>query len=446
MKKIFTLVLATALLMTLVSCSSTTTDAPTDAPADTNSGSSAEGTSDEPVTVNVTFTSQEEQYRAAYDHFNSMQDEVFVNFEVVPDQQLGTILNETLGTPDAPDIVWGSVRTEMWAYAGLIEPLDSYVERDNYDMSGLFEFAVEQNRIDGQLYGIPRGSDTYAFALNKAIFEKYGVPVPEDGEWSWTDVEEISRELQAAIDAAGGHETALGLQLNDPVHVLVNAMVGNGSKVFTEDGTATALNSPESLEMLEMINNMVKDGVALDANSILEANVSALLGSNLIAICNMTSGTSSMETLELSEGIANVQFMPWPNGPTSGENNLVDIVINNYVMNSGSNVKDAAWEVLKYLGGEECDAILVERRTHFPGHITNADLWLETGMEGLNYQHFVDQSKDFNIITMPNNQLGYLGLLNTHMLPIWEGQITPQEGLANLETAVNEQIGGLVAS
>ncbi len=444
MKKIVAILLALTVIMTFVACGGNETV--TSSGDDAASAADTQETSDEVVTVDLTLTSQEDQYRLAVDNFNSSRSDIAINLEIVPDQQLGTILNETMGTPDAPDIVWGTIRTEMWAYAGMIEPLNAYIERDSYDMSGFYPFAVEHSTINGELYGMPKGSDTYAFAINKAVFAKYGVEVPAEGDWTWDDVEALSRELQTAIDAQGGHETALGMQLNDSIHGAIPMMVGNGADIFNEDGTATGLNTPESVKMLEIINQMVIDGVALDAATVIETRASALLGSGLVGICNMASYPNSLVLLEDSEGVNDVQFMPWPLGPDTGTNNLTNIVTNNFVMNSGSDNKDAAWEVMKYLGSAECDAILSEARAHFPAHAVNAELWVNSGVEGLNYQYFADMTEKFQVVTLPNNQMGYFTQLNANLLPLWEGDVTAQEALNNLEAGINGQIGGLVAS
>ncbi len=442
MKKLLALLLALAMAATFASCASNPAPPVEESDSTTEAPDAEEPASDgETTEVNVTFTSQNDQYVALFNQYNSEQSEIFVNFEVLPDQQFGTIANETMGTADGPDLCWGTIRTEMWAMAGMLEPLDAYVERDSFDLTQYYDFAVEQNYIDGQLYGLPKGVDSYSLAINKTVFEKYGVEYPTEGPWTWNDVDALTRELGDAIAAEGGPEYAMALHMTDSPHVLVPIMVGNGAPLFNEDGTI-GLNTPEAAETLSIFANLVAEGYAADLATITETKAVNLLAGNLAGIASMASFPSSLGDLHNSGNTDSIILMPWPLGPTSGDNKLVNYVTNNYVMNSGSEVKDAAWEVLKYMSGTEGDALVTSMGAHFPARIENAEVWATSFDTSLDYTILSEQVKNYNVVTLPANQLGWIVQIGTDLRPIFESGMPVEEALTNLETNVNAILQG----
>lgn len=74
----------------------------------------------------------------------------------------------------------------MWT-PGVLEPLDSYIEGESFDMSVYAEGRVNAYNVNGQQYALPKGLDAVAVALNTELFDRYGVELPQEG-WTWDDM------------------------------------------------------------------------------------------------------------------------------------------------------------------------------------------------------------------------------------------------------------------
>jgi multiple sugar transport system substrate-binding protein len=445
MKKVIAALLMAIMMLTMVACSKSETPSDsTSKPATTGSpATTTEPTETKPeevIQINYTTWSQEEQYKEVVRMFNESQDKIQVKFEVIPTQQLTPLINKTLGTPDAPDIIWGSVSTEMYAAAGLIEPLDKYVERDNFDLSVFYPAAMAQQYRNGVLYGLPKGIDTYVMAYNTKIFDKYGVAYPEEG-WSWTDVDRISRELHAKIKAAGGKEYALGMMLNEITHWFLPMCVSNGASFFNEDNTKCLINSQNALDMVNMTVDLIKDGVQADYTTLTETNAVTLFTNDLVGIITLPSYASAVTVVENSQVADHTKLISWPKGPATGTNYVSNTTTNNFVMNAGSKNKDAAWEFMKFLTSEEADAVATSMQAHLSARISSMDEWIAS-FKNLDVSLYGKQVEKLAITTFPDQYLACLLKISPNMLPVWNGEASAEEGLNNLAKAVDEALAG----
>ena len=60
---------------------------------------------------------------------------------------------------------------------GVLEPLDAYVAKDNFDLSG-YNGITDQIKVEDKLYELPFRSDFWVLFYNKDVFDKASVPYP----------------------------------------------------------------------------------------------------------------------------------------------------------------------------------------------------------------------------------------------------------------------------
>lgn len=389
----------------------------------------------DPVVVRIVTNGQEEQNTAFVEAFNAMRSDIQIEYQFMPTDQYMPFMNSTLGTPDGADITWGSVSTNMWAAAGLIEPLDDYIARDEFDLSLYYPATVQQQIVNGKMYGLPKSLDTYAMAYNKAIFDKYGVDYPT-ADWDWNDYDRIARELDAAIKAAGGSEFASMLDVTSSVHFFVTLCNGNGIDLISSDMSECLINDPASVELIDMVMGLINDGVQADVTTLTETRAGEFIRNGQAGLMEMPSFKSALGILADSEVVSDIVLLPWPKGPSTGTRELNINTTSNWVMNAGSENKDAAWEVMKYLCGEEGDEIYVTMKAHLPALKSNMQLWIDT-FPGLDVTVYADQVETLGEVSYPNNYLNILMVIAPNIRPMFAGEITPEEGLANLEAAIN---------
>lgn len=71
--------------------------------------------------------------------------------------------------------------------------LSPYVDKE-LNLSDMDQSMIQYGTIGGKLLHISAGANARGVVVNKTMFEKAGLPVPEDG-WNWEDFARISKEI-----------------------------------------------------------------------------------------------------------------------------------------------------------------------------------------------------------------------------------------------------------
>lgn len=436
MKRVLCMILAFVLIFSLVACG----DEAGKSNVDSTDSDNTDGEKSEEETVEITYAtwSMEEEMTQMVDLYNASQSKVHVTLQVTPLSEFGTLMNAVLGTEEGPDVLWAGLQTRLWGNAGLLAELQDQVEEDGLDLSVFMEYPLKQNYVGDTLYGLPTYTDSYAICFNRAVFDKYDVAYPEEG-WSWTDYEAIAEELNAKIKAEGGSEFASALAINEPAHGTLLLLTNNGAELYNEDVTGCAINSPESVEMLEMVQRMVASGAQADYDTLVENSAVSLFVSGLagmIIVCpdpganGLFEGTAVKETAE---------YIAFPNGPTSGDNYITTATMNNIVINSGTTKFDAAWDFVKwYTTNQEAVDAFAEIEWHLPTNVNAVDKWVASHDYAEVYAEEAD--KVVTLWDVPLCNYSCLGQISPNLIPVFSGEMSAEEGLANLETAINELI------
>lgn len=456
MKRVLCIMLSMVLTFSLTACGGSDNTPSTDASAESSGSDSAEveapeedaaeapeedtaeDTNGDVVEIVYTTWSMENEMQKMVDLYNAAQNKVHVTLQVTPLSEYGTLMNNVLGTAEGPDVLWAGLQTRLWGNAGMLAELQDQVAADGMDLSVFLEYPLKQNYVGDKLYGLPCYTDSYAICYNKAVFDKYGVDYPQEN-WSWTDYEAIAEELNSKIKAEGGSEFASALSINEPAHGTLLLLTCNGAKLYNEDVTGCALNTPESVEMLEMIQRMVASGAQADYDTLVETSANSLFISGLagmIIVCpdpganGLFEGTSVKETLD---------YIAFPNGPTSGTNYLSTVTMNNIVINSGTEKFDAAWDFVKwYTTDQEAVDAFAGIEWHLPANVNSLDAWKEAHDYAEVYVQEAD--KVVTVWDVPLCNYSCLGQISPNLIPVFSGEISAKEGLENLEKAINELI------
>jgi multiple sugar transport system substrate-binding protein len=79
----------------------------------------------------------------------------------------------------------------------VLRPLDEYVP-DLISLSDYAKGTVTGNTIDGQLFGIPNDCISPALMYDSTVFEKTGIPVP-DQMWTWEQYAQTANDITKAM-------------------------------------------------------------------------------------------------------------------------------------------------------------------------------------------------------------------------------------------------------
>ncbi|OMF36984.1 ABC transporter substrate-binding protein [Paenibacillus sp. FSL H8-0548] len=102
-------------------------------------------------------------------------------------------LNTQLASGTAPDIFFLGGNVVDYANKEVLLDLTPYIDKE-LDLSDMDQSMVKYGTIGGKLLHISAGANARGVVVNKTLFDKAGIPVPQDG-WNWEDFARISKEV-----------------------------------------------------------------------------------------------------------------------------------------------------------------------------------------------------------------------------------------------------------
>lgn len=371
----------TALLLTLVMVCSLATL--------TGCGEKTPAASEGPVdlTLSLWDEAQLPVIQENVDKFNAAHEgEINVTIEQIPWDTYWTKLDASLETDEAPDVFWMNVYVNKYVDAGVLEPLDSYIDGEKFDMSVYSEGRVNAYNLDGVQYALPKGLDTVVVAMNTEIFERYGVELPTDG-WTWDDMRAIADQLRDAIAAAGGSEYPIVMEL-DGQPSWINFLYQNGGEFISADGKTCGIASDASKDAIQQVVDLMANGQMAPYSVLTETKGTDLFISGQAAMVFTGSWKSSvLEGSSLAQA-GNVQLIQMPKMAVSNSCTMGGL---GYVMAANCPNKEAAWEFLKYITGEEAQSYEAEKGIDVPAYLSAQDAYV-ANFKNINAQVFMDAS------------------------------------------------------
>ena len=252
-----------------------------------------------------------------------------------------------------PDVIWLSRgETATWAANGVLAPLTDYIERDGYDTSVFYPFAIEETTYDGQIYGIPGGADVRGLYVNLDHLDEIGVALEDLDTSDWDQLSEVGSQL-AKVN--GDQVERWGFDHKVQAGNLWQWGYGNGGSFLSEDGTEATFNMAENVEALQWAVDAYE---AQGGYTLYSAFASTFQGDQQFA-----DGSVSMSIYEqwmLSAAIAtvapdmNFRLLPLrergsgPDGPIATWSGG-----NGWFITTGAKNPDAAWEYIKFMHTDE---------------------------------------------------------------------------------------------
>ncbi|MFD7310334.1 ABC transporter substrate-binding protein [Promicromonospora sp. NPDC059942] len=272
---------------------------------------------------------QAKQLQAQADAFNEAQDEYEVKY--VGQELVEEKLLTALASGSVPDVVlWDRYNTPLYVPKNALAPLDEYIAADGVDTAQFYDQAMGELVVEGETYGLPLLVDNRSLFYNTELLADAGVEPP-------TDWDSLKKAAEAVTERDGGKLSVAGFALDDPG--LFNIWLRQaGGQMFSEDGTATAFNSPEGLEVLEFWQSLLDAGVYEPGFG--EGVDSFAEGSTAIKYDGPWALTA-LDEAEVDYGI--VQPPVGPDGDQGAGMGGFGLVIP-----SGAQNPDGAWEFMKW--------------------------------------------------------------------------------------------------
>lgn len=284
--------------------------------------------------------------------FNRLHPDIEVQLETSAWGDYTSKLITQLSAGTAPDVLNVSELPE-WAGYGVLEVLDPYVAREPELLDGFFPKVVDAGRFDGvavgkgPLYGLPINAGCQILFYNKDMFDKYGIPYPDE-TWTFDTLVEVGAKFVEDRDGDGIIDqfglicpTVWGDQFVDLI------MRGYGSTLWSEDRKSCLIGTKAGLDAVQWIADLSNKHHIMPTFAERTATNEQFEMGNL-AMCFHHTYSNSIFHKRAS---FNWSIAPVPSGPVAKQG--VPVWGHIVAINVSSKVKDAAWELLKYLASED---------------------------------------------------------------------------------------------
>lgn len=291
--------------------------------------------------------------------------------EQFPNVKFNFVLNkgwdaipEAAAAGDAPDVFfWEGDPAEMvqrLLKQGLAEDLTPYIAKDASFVDNFVPALMDAHKVEGELYGIPFDVMPYGIFVNYDVLDKANVDYPS---LNWT-MDEFIEMCQKVTNKSDPYNTTIAIarnvEENDYVRFLNMFFAAYGVKTYgeKEDGTkySNLSEDPAAINAIEKYLEVQDNNYAYTLSQE-ERNVMGLDNSiwNIDWVAGVAAtfpGVSSWayKTDENGDPLFNQVFYPAFQGPEGSGATLNTI---SYSIYAGSKNKDLAWEYLKAMTSEE---------------------------------------------------------------------------------------------
>jgi multiple sugar transport system substrate-binding protein len=253
--------------------------------------------------------------------------------------------------------------------AKALKNISRLIKKDNLNMSSYYQAGL-QDCMQGQKYfGLPWGTAPLYMFVNVKMFKKAGIKFPAP-DWKYDDFLAICKKLRKGTGAASQYGFAFSSTAD--IGYVFPFVWGNGGDLFDKTKQKFTLNRPESVQKLQELANLVKEGLFPDPAQFTTAEVlNRWMVNNKLAM--RIGSAAEILSLQNMKGIE-FELLPFPGTVkyprvTPYKSNVVGI-------SASTKKQKAAWTFLKFLRGPgQRGEVLYMQAKRIPPTFDDANLW-----------------------------------------------------------------------
>lgn len=285
MRKWMLLVAVVLALSLIAACAPGAAPAPAEQPSE---GEAAVPAKAEPVMLRLTMfgiVDQEKMLEEWIPKFEEENPNISVEWKVL-DWATGTSeLLSSIAAGVGPDVVGAySVWIPQWVDQEALRPLEGHFNEGDF-----IEPAIDLAKWDGHLYALPWSLKVRAYYYRKDAYEEVGLD-PDKPARTWDELVGYSQKL-VKRDAAGNIErVGFWVPPDHPYKTIqqwIPFMWSNGGRFFSENGCRATFNSPEGVEALQLLNDLLNKYEVDEPGTIQVENVDFAQGRVASSISNI---------------------------------------------------------------------------------------------------------------------------------------------------------------
>lgn len=291
------------------------------------------------------------------DEYNSSQDKYTVEpvYQGSYEESL-TKLKTVAGTADAPAVTQiFEAGTKQMIDSGNIQPVQKFIDEENYDTSQWEENISSYYQVDGEQYSMPFNSSTPVLVYNKDAFKEAGLD-PEKAPRTYTELKEAAEKLTVK---EGDKTTQYGLSiLNygwffEELLATQGGMYVNNENGREGDATKAAFNDEKGQKVFELISEMYEAGTYYNSGQNWDDMRASFQTGTMAMMLDSSAGIKGLvDNADFEVGVA---YLPHPD-----DVNPQGVIIGGASLwmakDIDENQQQAAWDFMKYLSTAEVQA------------------------------------------------------------------------------------------
>lgn len=332
------------------------------------------------------------------------------------------------GTP--PDTFWAhSASTLDFADQKVLVDLTPYTKEKGFDLGGYYQGPVDDFRWENQLLALPRETSSLVMFYNKQLFAESGVK-ELTADSTWNDWLEAARKLTRDTENGRLFGTfASGGNFN-----MFQMIWQNGGEIMNPQRMQALLDQPAALEAAQFIVDMrVKHRVSPMTSDYQGQS----LGQFMIAGRLATNTTNQSFALDLQRANPfqwDVVAVPKNKVKTYAQ------ASSGHGITRASKQPAAAWQLVKWLAGEEASQLYAARGLVIPAlaKVTESDVFSGAGTPpnyGRTWREVLRQARSFSV-TRRWNQVRTT--FDKEFAPALEGQKSVPDAMRAAKAAVDQ--------
>ena len=322
-------------------------------------------------------------------------------------------------------------------YAGrdVLLDLSQYIQGEGYPLTALNELAVKDFvTADGKQMGMPRDLNVIALFYNKDMFDKAGIPYPDD-TWDWQKLVAVAHQLTKDTNGDGKTDQwGLYTETSDMENYWSSLVWQNGGDIIAPDGKSIVLDTPQASGGLQFLQDLIwKEKIVPDPALFAETGDAFEQGKAAME-ANGSWTVATDEAAGLKFGIA-----PLPKGP-AGQATSVNPT--GAVVFKGTKSPDAAWAFVKFLASPQAQEMIMKLHASLPvntevlsGPFASSYDGAKVLADALGYAHLKPSFKGYNDFTETlQNEL------DTHVFNAADE--TAADAINNVKDQLNQILAG----
>lgn len=405
LKKVLAFAMAAMMTLSVAACGSKSSD---------DGKKSSGNDKDVKLTVAIWDSNQEPGLKEIMNDFTE-DTGIKVDIQITPWRDYWTMLEAATQGGDMPDVFWMH-SDQIATYAAyddiLLNLSDKIKESDKIDLANYPENLVNiYKNDDGDQLAIPKDIDTCAVWYNKTMFDEAGIEYPT-ADWTWEDFREIAKKLTDPEKNQYGTSIKPGSYQES----WYSTIYAYGGEVISEDKKKSGFDKPETIEAMQLIENVIKDGSMPDYSVVAENNTEELMMAGTVAMTFQ--GSWMIPDLANNDFVKeNCDIAPLPkgaNGTKSISNGL------GWAASAQGDHTEEAWKLIEYLGSKEAQQKQAELGVTMAAYKGVSDDWKNSHPE-FNMQAYIDMLDDAQAYPSSKNTQVWYQVLMERMVDAFSG-------------------------